>query len=61
MSTERGKSHLAPPALKSPKLVLAKNAKFCLKKKSYETYHPQKGFQFVSLKPRTTLSVLRCA
>jgi hypothetical protein len=34
MSTERGKSHLAPPALKSPKLVLAKNAKFCLKKKA---------------------------
>ncbi len=27
--------------------------------KKLETYHPQKGFQFVSLKPRTTLSVLR--
>jgi hypothetical protein len=49
MSTERGKTHLAPPGLQIPKLVpTGKTPNFVWKKKLRDL-SPSKGFQFVSL------------
>jgi hypothetical protein len=55
MSTERGKSHLAPPGLEKKKIPEARAGKKTLNfawEKKLRDLSPSKGFQFVSLKPR---------